>query len=53
MGRLVQICSDYILGPLPTSPRGGEESPLPASPRGGEGKTIEDAMKGEEVSKKL
>ena len=41
MGRLVQICSDYILGPLP------------ASPRGGEGKTIEDAMKGEEISKKL
>ena len=53
MGRLVQICSDYILreAPHPTSPRGGEESPLPASPRGGEGKTIEDTMKGEEISK--
>jgi len=39
--------------PLPASPRGGEESPHPTSPRGGEGKTIEDAMKGEEISKKL
>jgi hypothetical protein len=28
-----------------------KRSPHPTSPRGGEGKTIEDAMKGEEVSK--
>jgi hypothetical protein len=46
-------CSFLKRSPHPTSPRGGEESPLPASPRGGEGKTIEDAMKGEEISKKL